>query len=239
MLNIYLICAGSLGIIRVNDEHYEQNAFQCSSWTGNSVLSSWKGHAMELLKRRILEEAIIIDDRIIKVDSFINHQMDIELFNEMGKEFKRRFAGKEISKILTVEASGIGLAVITAQYFNVPVVFAKKHDASNLDRDTYQSEVYSYTKDKTYQIRVAKRYLNPGDRVLIIDDFLANGNAASGLVRIVREAGAEVAGVGIAIEKLFQNGREKLLKEGIQLESLAIIESLKNGKIIFQDTSTR
>lgn len=193
---------------------------------------------MELLKRRILEEAVVVDNRIIKVDSFLNHQMDIGLFNEMGREFKRRFAGKEITKLLTVEASGIGIAVITAQYFNVPVIFAKKHDATNLDRETYQSQVYSYTKEKTYHIRVAKNYLTPSDKVLIIDDFLANGNAALGMIKIVRDAGAQVAGLGIVIEKRFQNGREKILQESIQLESLAIIESLKNGDIIFQDTAT-
>lgn len=193
---------------------------------------------MELLKRKILNEAVVVDDRVIKVDSFLNHQMDIELFNEIGKEFKKRFAKKEITKLLTVEASGIGIAVISAQYFHVPVIFAKKHDAVNLDRETFQSEVYSFTKSKSYNIRVAKNYLSPKDKVLIIDDFLANGNAALGMIKIVRDAGAEVAGLGIVIEKRFQNGRDKIIMEGIQLESLAIIESLKNGDIIFQDSAT-
>lgn len=193
---------------------------------------------MELLKKRILEEAVVVNDRVIKVDSFLNHQMDIELFNQLGQEFKRRFSGKEITKLLTVEASGIGIAVVTAQYFHVPVIFAKKHDAVNLDRETFESQVFSFTKAKTYNIRVAKNYLNPQDKVLIIDDFLANGNAALGMIKIVRDAGAEVAGLGIVIEKRFQNGRDKIIKEGIQLESLAIIELLKNGNIIFQDTAT-
>lgn len=193
---------------------------------------------MELLKQRILKEAVVVNDRVIKVDSFLNHQIDIELFNQIGQEFKKRFAGKEITKLLTVEASGIGIAVITAQYFHVPVVFAKKHEAVNLDRETFQSQVFSFTKCKTYNIRVAKNYLTPQDKVLIIDDFLANGNAALGMINIVREAGAEVAGLGIVIEKLFQNGRDKIINQGIQLESLAIIESLKNGDIIFQDAAT-
>lgn len=189
---------------------------------------------MDLLKRRILESGHVIGDRIVKVDSFLNHQLDINLFNEIGKEFKRRFADCRITKILTIEASGIGIACITAQYFNVPVLFAKKTEASNLDEETYQSRVYSYTKDKFYDIRVARKFLQPTDRVLIIDDFLANGNAVSGLVSIVRQAGAQVAGVGIVIEKSFQKGRDKVSKENVRLESLAIIEELRDGQIIFK-----
>lgn len=191
---------------------------------------------MKLLKERILQEAKVIDGHIIKVDSFLNHQLDMKLFNEMGREFKKRFCDSQVTKILTVEASGIGIACITAQYFDVPVVFAKKHEASNLDDDTYQSQVYSYTKSRSFNIRVARKYLQPGDRVLIIDDFLANGNAIAGLISIVKASGAKVAGVGIVIEKEFQKGREKI-EPDIRLESLAIINSLKNGVIIFGEGS--
>lgn len=193
-----------------------------------------KGRIMELLKNRILKDAIVIGDSIVKVDSFLNHQLDIELFNEMGKEFKKRFSDENISRILTVEASGIAVACIAAQYFNVPVVFAKKYEALNLDSDTYQSEVYSFTKQKSYNIRVSKKYILPEDNVLIIDDFLANGKAASGLVDIVRQAGARVAGVGIVIEKGFQKGREALTQKGVRIESLAVIKSMKEGIIIFE-----
>lgn len=188
---------------------------------------------MELLKNRIVKDGKIIGDSIIKVDSFINHQLDIELFNEMGREFKERFSNVKVDKILTVEASGIAVACITAQYFNVPVIFAKKHEALNIDADTFNSEVYSYTKQKTYNIRVSKKYINPEDNVLIIDDFLANGKAASGLVDIVHQAGATVAGVGIVIEKGFQKGREVLSHKGVRIESLAIIKSIGEGVITF------
>lgn len=189
---------------------------------------------MELLKNRILKDGKIIGDSIVKVDSFLNHQLDIELFNEIGKEFKERFSNVRISKILTVEASGIAIACIAAQYFKVPVVFAKKHEALNIDLDTYNSEVYSYTKQKSYSIRVSKKYIMPEDDVLIIDDFLANGKAASGLVDIVQQAGATVAGVGIVIEKGFQKGREVLLRKGVRIESLAIIKSIGEGIITFE-----
>ncbi|MHB1393612.1 MAG: xanthine phosphoribosyltransferase [Clostridia bacterium] len=188
---------------------------------------------MELLKNRILKDGKIIGDSIIKVDSFLNHQLDIELFNEMGREFKARFGNVKINKILTVEASGIAVACITAQYFKVPVIFAKKHEALNIDLDTFNSEVYSYTKQKSYNIRVSKKYIMPEDTILIIDDFLANGKAASGLVDIVQQAGATVAGVGIVIEKGFQRGREVLLQKGIHVESLAIIKSIGEGIITF------
>lgn len=192
-----------------------------------------KGRVMELLKNRILKDGKIISDGIIKVDSFLNHQLDIELFNEMGREFKERFGNVKISKILTVESSGIAIACIAAQYFNVSVVFAKKHDALNIDLDTFQSEVYSFTKQKSYNIRVSKKYIMPEDTVLIIDDFLANGKAATGLVDIVQQAGATVAGVGIVIEKGFQKGREVLMQNGIRIESLAIIKSIEEGIITF------
>jgi xanthine phosphoribosyltransferase len=188
---------------------------------------------MELLKNRILKDGKIIGDSIIKVDSFLNHQLDIELLNEMGKEFKERFKDVKISKILTVESSGIAIACIAAQYFKVPVVFAKKHDSLNIDLDTYHSEVFSFTKQKSYNIRVSKKYIMPEDNILIIDDFLANGKAATGLADIVQQAGARVAGVGIVIEKGFQNGREVLLQRGIRIESLAIIKSIGEGTITF------
>jgi xanthine phosphoribosyltransferase len=189
---------------------------------------------MQLLKDRILNDGKVIDNRILKVDNFLNHQLDINLFNEMGKEFKKRFSSKNITKILTIEASGIAIACITAQYFNVPVVFAKKHEAGNLSRDVYASDVYSFTKDKNYKIRVDKRFINPSDKILIIDDFLAQGNAVCGLIDIVQAAGAEVIGVGIVIEKGFQKGREVILKKyPVQIESLAIIDGFKDGNIEF------
>lgn len=189
---------------------------------------------MQLLKDKIREYGKVIDNRIIKVDNFLNHQLDIALFNEMGKEFKKRFQDKKITKILTLEASGIGIACITAQYFHVPVLFAKKHKASNLDKDTYQAEVYSFTKDTLYTVRVAKEYLHPEDKILIIDDFLAHGQAVAGLINIVKQSGAEIAGIGIVIEKSFQKGREQIKDPEIQLESLAIIEGIEDGKIIFK-----
>jgi xanthine phosphoribosyltransferase len=189
---------------------------------------------MKFLKERILEEGQVISDRIVKVDSFINHQIDVNLFNEMGKEFKKRFNNVGVTKILTIEASGIGVACMAAQYFDVPVVFAKKHEALNMDAETYETEVFSYTKNKSYRVRVSKKYLKPEDKVLIIDDFLAIGNAVVGLVDIIKQSGAEVSGVGIVIEKGFQGGRKIIEDMGIRVESLAIIESLNNGKIVFK-----
>jgi len=190
---------------------------------------------METLKNKILAEGTVIGSEILKVDSFLNHQIDINLFNEIGQEFKKRFANDEITKILTVEASGIGIACIVAQYFgNVPVVFAKKHEATNLDSNTYETDVFSFTKNKTYKIRTSKKYIKPEDKILIIDDFLANGNAALGLVKISGQAGASVVGVGIVIEKEFQNGRIRIENEGIKVESLAIVKSIKDNKIVFK-----
>lgn len=189
---------------------------------------------METLKNKILTEGSVIGSGILKVDSFLNHQIDIKLINEIGQEFKERFANQEITKILTVEASGIGIACIVAQYFgNIPVVFAKKHEATNLDRDTYEADVFSFTKNKNYKIRTSKKYIKPEDKVLIIDDFLANGNAALGLIKIVRQAEAQVVGVGIVIEKAFQNGRNCIEKEGVKVESLAIVKSLQDNKVVF------
>lgn len=189
---------------------------------------------MKLLKQRILTEGRVIGEDILKVDSFLNHQIDINLYNEMGKEFKERFKNKKIDRILTIESSGIGIACIAAQYFNVPVVFAKKFESKNLDNETFQSEVYSFTKGKSYIIRVSKRYIQPGDNVLIIDDFLANGKAVLGLKDIIDKAGANLAGVGIVIEKGFQNGGKLLRDMGIDVNSLAVVKSMGNGEIEFQ-----
>ncbi len=189
---------------------------------------------MELLKDKMIKDGDIKEGNVIKVDSFLNHQIDIELLNAIGKEFKERFKHQQVDKILTIEASGIAIAVIAAQYFNVPVVFAKKTESKNLDKDTYESQVYSYTKDKTYTIRVSKAYLNEGENVLILDDFLAKAKAANGLIEILERAKCNVAGIGIVIEKGFQNGGEEIREKGIKLESLAIVESIDNGKIVFR-----
>ncbi|HEY8890049.1 MAG TPA: xanthine phosphoribosyltransferase [Clostridium sp.] len=187
------------------------------------------------LKNKILSEGRVIGGEILKVDSFLNHQIDIKLLNDIGGEFKERFDNREITKILTVEASGIGIACIVAQYFgNIPVVFAKKHEATNLDKDAYETDVFSFTKNKNYRIRTSKKYINKEDKILIIDDFLANGNAALGLIEIVRQAEASVVGVGIVIEKAFQHGRACIEKEGVKVESLAIIKSLQDNKIVFK-----
>lgn len=175
-------------------------------------------------------------DSVLKVDSFLNHQIDVALFNEMGKEFKRRFADANITKILTVEASGIAVACIAAQYFgNVPVVFAKKQEASNLSADVYASNVFSFTKNRNYTVRVDKKYLSATDRVLIIDDFLANGNAALGLIDLVQQSGGTVAGIGIVIEKGFQTGRKLLEEKGYRVESLAIVQEIHDGTVILAD----
>lgn len=190
---------------------------------------------MELLKERILRDGTIIDNRIIKVDSFINHQVDVKLFNEIGKEFSKRFKGEKIDKILTIETSGIAIAAIAAQYFDfIPVVFAKKTESVTLGDDTYNTEVHSYTKNKLYTIKVSKNFIKKGERILILDDFLASGAAVIGLLDIVRQAEAETVGVGIVIEKGFQPGREALKKYNIRIESLAIVESINDNKICFK-----
>ena len=185
---------------------------------------------MRLLEERIRKDGVVKPGNVLKVDSFLNHQMDIELFNEMGKEWKRLFSDEKIDKILTIEASGIGIAAIAAQYFNVPVVFAKKTKTINLDGDLYSTEVKSFTHQKVYNVVVSKRFINAGDNLLIIDDFLANGNAINGLMDIAAAAGAKVAGVGIAIEKGFQEGGRELREKGIRVESLAIIKSMDAEK---------
>ena len=190
---------------------------------------------MELLKQRILKDGKVKPGDILKVDSFLNHQIDVSLLNEIGKEFKRLFENEKITKILTIEASGIGIACITAQYFNVPVVFAKKSQTLNLDSDLYSTKVTSYTHGKVYNVVVSKKFINENDNVLLIDDFLANGCALLGLIDIVKQAGATVAGAGIAIEKGFQNGGEIIRDMGIHLESLAIIDSMSDDSLTFRN----
>lgn len=181
---------------------------------------------MELLKERIRKDGKIKEGNVLKVDSFLNHQMDVKLFHEIGLEFKRRFEGEEINKILTIEASGIGIACVVAEVFDVPVVFAKKTQTKNISGDVYTSRVESYTHGRIYDIIVSKEYLSEGDKVLLIDDFLANGKALEGLIDLVRSSGAELAGAGVVIEKGFQVGGEIIRSKGIHLESLAIIESM-------------
>jgi len=193
-----------------------------------------KGETMKNLKQRIAKDGVILPGNIVKVDSFINHQIDVKLLNEMGVEFKERFKNVKVDKILTIEASGIAIAVITAQYFDVPVVFAKKSEARNLDKNAYTSDVYSYAKDKTFPVKVAKEYLLENENILIIDDFLANGKAIEGLIDIIVQAHGRCVGVGIAIEKGFQSGGKKLREAGVKVESLAIIESIEGNQILFR-----
>lgn len=181
---------------------------------------------MRLLEDRIRRDGIVRAGNVLKVDSFLNHQMDIALFGEIGKEFKRIFDGCDVTKILTIEASGIGIACITAQFFDVPVVFAKKSKTKNIAGEVYTSKVESFTHGRVYDIIVSKDFLKPEDRVLIIDDFLANGSALQGLISLVRDAGAILVGAGIAIEKGFQPGGRMLRGQGIRVESLAIVEAM-------------
>ena len=192
---------------------------------------------MNCLEQKIVKDGIVRAGNVLKVDSFLNHQMDIELFNEMGKEWKARFEGKRIDKILTIEASGIGIACIAAQHFGVPVVFAKKSKSINLEGDMYTAEVESFTHKNKNQIIVSKKFLQEGEQILVIDDFLANGCALQGLIQIVQSAGANVAGIGIAIEKGFQAGGQIIRNLGYQLESLAIVESMnaETGEIVFRE----
>lgn len=191
---------------------------------------------MHLLEERIQRDGIVRKGNILKVDSFLNHQMDIALFREFGKEFKRLFANEEITKILTIEASGIGIACIVAEYFDVPVVFAKKSKSLNIANDVYTSKVASFTHNKVYDVMVSKSFLNGDDKILLIDDFLANGNALKGLIDIVKSAGAQLVGAGIVIEKGFQNGGDELRAQGIHIESLAIVDGMDDitGKIKFR-----
>ena len=192
---------------------------------------------MNFLEERIAKDGIVKEGNVLKVDSFLNHQMDIRLFDEMGAEFKRRFADANINKILTIEASGIGIACIVARHFDVPVVFAKKSKSINIDGDMYVAEVESFTHKCKNQVIVSKKFLGSADHVLIIDDFLANGCALQGLISIVQEAGGTVEGIGIAVEKGFQNGGRIIRNLGYHLESLAIVDSMdtSTGKIVFHE----
>lgn len=191
---------------------------------------------MNFLEKRIVEDGVVKEGNILKVDSFLNHQMDISLFDEMGEEYKRRFAGKRINKILTIEASGIGIACIVAKHFGVPVVFAKKSKSVNIDGEMYVAEVESFTHKCKNQVIVSKKFLTEEDHVLIIDDFLANGCALQGLISIVQEAGGTVEGIGITIEKGFQSGGKIIRNLGYQLESLAIIDGMdaSTGDVFFR-----
>ena len=185
---------------------------------------------MKLLEDRIRRDGVVKEGNVLKVDRFLNHQMDIELFQEIGKEFKRRFANENVNKILTIEASGIGIACIAAESFHVPVVFAKKTQTKNIAGE-------SFTHGRIYDIIVSKEFLGKGDRVLLIDDFLANGKALEGLAQLVQDSGAELVGAGVVIEKGFQRGGDAIRAKGIHLESLAIVESMndKTGEIVFRE----
>ena len=186
---------------------------------------------MQILLDRIRKDGVVKAGNVLKVDRFLNHQMDIGLFKEIGKEFKRRFADTEINKILTIEASGIGIACIVAEYFDVPVVFAKKTKTKNIAGDVYTTKVESFTHGTVYDIIVSKEFLGEGDKVLVIDDFLANGKA------LIKDSGAELSGAGIVIEKGFQDGGKRIREKGIRLESLAIVDSMddETGEIVFRN----
>ena len=192
---------------------------------------------MNFLEERILRDGVVKEGNVLKVDSFLNHQMDAALIDEIGRELYRRFAGAGITRVLTIEASGIALGYAAARAFEVPFVFAKKSKSVNIDGDVYAAEVESFTHKCTNRVIVSKRFIQPGDRVLIVDDFLANGCALQGLISIVEEAGATVAGIGIAIEKGFQEGGEKIRRRGYHLESLAIVESMdaESKRVVFRE----
>lgn len=190
---------------------------------------------MKLMEDRIRADGQVRAGNVLKVDCFLNHQLDVELLNDMGKEFYRLFKDEGVNKILTIEASGIAIACMAAQYFHVPVVFAKKAKSKNIDGEVYTSTVHSFTYGKDYDITLAKKFLGPDDRVLIVDDFMAVGKAMNGLLDVCQQAGAQVAGIGIAIEKGFQEGGDKLRKQGYKLESLAIVDEMTDdGQIIFR-----
>ena len=192
---------------------------------------------MNFLEERIMKDGVVKEGNILKVDSFLNHQMDVKLFKQMGEEFKRRFAGKNINKIITIEASGIGIACIVAECFDVPVVFAKKSQSVNIDGDVYSAEVESFTHKCKNQVLISKKFVGPEDHVLIIDYFLANGCALQGLISIVNQAGGTVEGIGIAVEKGFQQGGQIIRNLGYQLESLAIVDGMNaaDGSINFRE----
>lgn len=188
---------------------------------------------MELLKERIIKDGNAIGNDVVKVDMFLNHQIDVELLNEIGKEFRKRFPSDKITKIVTIEASGIGIACIVAQYFGVPVIFAKKGANRNVGDNLYKADVFSFTKGTTTTIGISKDYLSKDDHVLIVDDFMANGKAVHGLINILNQAEASVEGIGIVIEKGFQPGGDSLRSLGYKVESLAVIKSIDDGNIIF------
>ena len=190
---------------------------------------------MELLKERIRKDGVVKEGNVLKVDRFLNHQMDVKLFREIGKEFKKRFEGEDINKILTIEASGIGIACVVAEIFDVPVVFAKKTQTKNIAGDVYTTKVESFTHGRVYDIIVSKEFLGEGDRVLLIDDFLANGKALEGLAKLVKDSGAELIGAGVVIEKGFQHGGQEIRDMGIRLESLAIVDSMTDDSLTFRD----
>lgn len=189
---------------------------------------------MDLLKSKILDEGIVIGTQVLKVDSFLNHQIDPNLMNEIGREFAKRFSDKKITKILTIEASGIAPAIFAGKEMNIPVVFAKKTTSLNLDSETYTARVHSFTKEIDYIVRVSKKFITPGDCVLVIDDFLANGQAIIGLSEIIEQAGAKLVGAGVVIEKGFQDGGALLREMGIRVESLAIIDKMSEKQITFR-----
>ena len=194
-------------------------------------------YRVNFLEERIVKDGIVKEGNVLKVDSFLNHQMDIRLFDQIGEEFKKRFEGTEINKILTIEASGIGIACVVARHFDVPVVFAKKSKSINIEGDVYVAEVESFTHKCKNQVIVSKKFINPEDKILIIDDFLANGCALQGLISIVKSAGASVEGIGIAVEKGFQTGGQVIRNLGYHLESLAIVDSMDaaTGEIKFRE----
>ena len=189
---------------------------------------------MKLLEDKILSCGTVLPGNILKVDSFLNHQLDVSLLSELGKEFYRIFSDCNITKILTVEASGIPIACFAAQHFDVPVVFAKKGHHKNIGNDVYTAEVFSFTKGTSYTIFVSKKYISPDDNILVIDDFLANGQAVLGLKKIIEDAGASLQGVGIAIEKGFQEGGKQIRAQGVNLRSLAIVDSMTDDSISFR-----
>lgn len=198
---------------------------------------SRRNYDVNFLEERIMKDGIVKEGNVLKVDSFLNHQMDIRLFDQIGEEFKKRFEGTEINKILTIEASGIGIACVVARHFDVPVVFAKKSKSINIEGDVYVAEVESFTHKCKNQVIVSKKFINPEDKILIIDDFLANGCALQGLISIVKSAGASVEGIGIAVEKGFQTGGQVIRNLGYHLESLAIVDSMDaaTGEIKFRE----
>ena len=208
-------------------------------WNSWSVTGRYtrRKYRVNFLEERIMKDGIVKEENVLKVDSFLNHQMDIRLFDQIGEEFKKRFEGTEINKILTIEASGIGIACVVARHFDVPVVFAKKSKSINIEGDVYVAEVESFTHKCKNQVIVSKKFINPEDKILIIDDFLANGCALQGLISIVKSAGASVEGIGIAVEKGFQTGGQVIRNLGYHLESLAIVDSMDaaTGEIKFRE----